>query len=300
MVPLISSIAFGPLGVCQLPRLWWKVLLRHAGLLDTEYPDCSGGLDAQVLDVLHLDREATLAYLRSEMPTYLHFEDWVREQNDGNVPADDIARWNESVRTRVHTRPEKIAETYRDIGLAEGAGITSAVLLNCLQDWQLFHGRDLDTDFAGVGGRMVPLVSTLDYGPLGVCQLPRTWLKNVLHSRGRLHPDYPHMTQDGLDARALRVLNVPPNDAVEFLHRRVPTYLEFEAWTVERTDNAIDDVRVQEWNAYLRSRIHTAHRRAEICTALGHRFGEPPTSAVVLNHVEDWHYAHADLIRALH
>ena len=34
MVPLISNIGYGPLGACQLPRFWWKVILRKAGLLD--------------------------------------------------------------------------------------------------------------------------------------------------------------------------------------------------------------------------------------------------------------------------
>ena len=36
MIPLISSLSYGPLEVLQLPRTWWKVLLRKAGLLDEE------------------------------------------------------------------------------------------------------------------------------------------------------------------------------------------------------------------------------------------------------------------------
>ena len=64
MVPLISNIGYGPLGACQLPRFWWKVTLRKAGRLDAEYPDYSGGLDTSVLDVLDLDKETTLSYLR--------------------------------------------------------------------------------------------------------------------------------------------------------------------------------------------------------------------------------------------
>ena len=74
MVPLISNIGYGLLGACQLPRFWWKVTLRKAGLLDAEYPDCSGGLDTSVLEVLDLDKETTLAYLRNNMPNYLEFE----------------------------------------------------------------------------------------------------------------------------------------------------------------------------------------------------------------------------------
>jgi len=189
MIPLISSISYGPLGVCQLPRFWWKVLLRKADLLDPEYPDCSGGLDTWVLEVLSLDKETTLGYLRENMPNYLQFEAWVLQQKGGSLDRDAVNKWNESVRTRIHTRPEKIAETYRDIGpdligiqsnFSDDVHINSAVILNSLQDWQLFYTRDLNSDFARLGGRVVPLIATIDYGPLEVCQLPRTWLKILL------------------------------------------------------------------------------------------------------------------------
>ena len=66
MIPLLSSLCYGTLEVCQLPRTWWKVLLRNAGILDVEYPDVSEGLDKSVLEVLNLDRETTLAYLRGD------------------------------------------------------------------------------------------------------------------------------------------------------------------------------------------------------------------------------------------
>ena len=77
MIPLISSLSYGPLEVLQLPRTWWKVLLRKAGLLDEEYPDYSGGLDTKVVEALGLDKETLLAYLRENMPDYLTFEGWV-------------------------------------------------------------------------------------------------------------------------------------------------------------------------------------------------------------------------------
>ena len=50
MIPLISSLCYGPLGACQLPRLWWKVTLNEAGALAEDYPECTGGLDSQVMD----------------------------------------------------------------------------------------------------------------------------------------------------------------------------------------------------------------------------------------------------------
>ncbi len=300
MIPLISSISYGPLGVCQLPRFWWKVLLRKADLLDPEYPDCSGGLDIRVLEVLSLDKETTLDYLRENMPTYLGFEGWVLQQKSGSLDRDAVDKWNESVRTRIHTRPEKIAETYRDIGLSDDVHINSAVILNSLQDWQLFYTRDLNSDFARLGGRVVPLIATIDYGPLEVCQLPRTWLKILLKAKGLLHPDYPDMTQSGLDARVLRALKIEPAAAVAYIREHLPTYLQFEAWVVKQNGGKIDRGPVEEWNAFVRNRIHNDQKRVEIHATVGRKDDGTLTSAVVLNHIEDWHLAHADLVGRLH
>ena len=62
MIPLVSTLCQGPLGVAQLPRLWWKNLLHQAGQLDEDYPFCSGGLDKYVLEVLRLDQDSALKF----------------------------------------------------------------------------------------------------------------------------------------------------------------------------------------------------------------------------------------------
>lgn len=296
MIPLISSICYGPLGVCQLPRFWWKVLLRKTGLLDEEYPDCSGGLDKSVLEVLGLDKEFTLTYLRENIPNYLEFEDWILKQKGGALDRDSIEKWNQRVRTRIHTRPEKIAETYGDIGFSDDVKVTSAVVLNCLQDWQLFYKRDLNRDFSALGGRVVPLIATIDYGPLGVCQLPRTWLKILLKAKGLLHPDYPHMTENGLDPRVLGVLKIAPAEAVAYIQENLPTYLEFENWVLQQKHRDIDREAVEKWNDFVRNRIHNERKRAEIHATVGRKDDGSLTSAVVINHIEDWHLAYADLM----
>ena len=295
MIPMLSSLCYGPLEVCQLPRTWWKVLLRNAGILDEEYPDVSEGLDKSVMEVLNLDRSKTLAYLREDMPGYLQFEVWVLGQNDGALDREAIDGWNESVRTRIHTRPDKLEETTGDIGIPNDGAITSAVVLNGLQDWSLFYKRDLKGEYCTLGGRVVPLISSLDYGPLNVCQLPRTWLKILLRSRNLLHPDYPDMTEDGLDPCALRAVDVEPNDAVGFIRDNAPSYLDFEAWILERNDGRVDPGAVDEWNHFVRTRIHSNEKIVDIHNTLGLENDGRLTSAVVLNHVEDWHFAHADL-----
>lgn len=293
MIPLISSLAYGPLGACQLPRTWWKVLTRNAGILDGEYPDVSDGLDRRVLEVLGLDRETTLAYLRENMPSYLEFEAWVLEQKGddfwGFEQQDAIVRWNASVRARRHRSPEKIEETYTDTGLPRDAGIDSATVLNSLQDWQLFFKRDLSE----LSGNIVPLVATIDFGPLGVRQLPRTWYKILLRAKGLLHPDYPDMTESGLDPRVLRALNLDIDATLNHIRENLPSYLEFEGWVLEQCGGQIPAQAVDEWNDYLCNRIHNDAKRAEIRATVG--CGDI-SSAVVLNHIEDWHFAHQWLL----
>ena len=112
MIPLVSSLCEGPLGVAHLPRIWWKNILHQAGELDEAYPHCSGGLDARVLEVLKLDKEQTLQHLFEQKPDYLQFEAWVEEH--GTVHGPSIERWNAALRSRTHYIPGKIDETGPD------------------------------------------------------------------------------------------------------------------------------------------------------------------------------------------
>lgn len=318
MIPLISSLAYGPLGACQLPRTWWKTLAHAAGILDAEYPYFSHGLDHKVFEVLGLDRAFTLAYLQARMPSYLDFEAWIlKKKGDefwGFERRDAIVRWNASVRAR-HHQAEKIEETYTDAGLPRDAGITSATVLNSLQDWQLFYKRDLHA----LSEPVVPLIATIDFGPLGVRQLPRTWYKIILKAKGALHPDYPHMTDNGLDPRVLRVLGLDIDATVNYISEEMPSYLEFEDWVREQCGGQIPAQAVEEWNDYLCNRIHNEAKRAEILATLGrgndmvsrpiaidpdvwgglsthYKLVNDLRSAVVLNHIEDWHLAYQSLV----
>ncbi len=79
MIPTISSGVAGPLGVLHLPRFWSKVLLDSKGQLHEDYPACGAGFDQMVLDGLGLDKDATLAYISDNSPTYPQFEAWFRK-----------------------------------------------------------------------------------------------------------------------------------------------------------------------------------------------------------------------------
>jgi hypothetical protein len=298
MIPLISSICNGPLDVCHLPRFWWKAILRAKGLLDEEYPDMSGGLDTNVLNTLGLDPELTLAYLRSEIPSYLTFESWVLKQKDGAIDRAATDAWNDSVRNRVHTRPEMIEATYNDIGWnKDEISIDSAVILNSVQDWQLLHKRDLDADYSAFGNQVVPLIATIDYGRLEVCQLPRTWYKITMRAKGLLHDEYPDMRPDsGLDMRVLNALRINQDRVVAHVREKLPDFVQFEQFILDESGGQIDRAAADAWNKEVRERIHNDAKQADIKGTLKDYDVGHVTSAVLLNQIEDWHFAHQQLV----
>ena len=297
MIPLISSICSGPLDVCHLPRFWWKATLRAKGLLDEEYPDLSGGLDTNVLNTLGLDPDPTLAFIRSEIPSYLTFESWVLEQKEGSIDRAAADAWNESVRNRVHTRPEKLEETYNDIGWnKDEVSVDSAVVLNSVQDWQLFHQRDVDAGYAAFGNQVVPLIATIDYGRLEVCQLPRTWYKITMRAKGKLHDDYPDMLPNGgLDKRVIDVLGISQDRVVSHVREHLPDFVEFEQFILDECGGEIDRQAADAWNTEVRDRIHNEAKQTDIHGTLKDYDVGHITSAVVLNQIEDWHFAHQQL-----
>lgn len=288
MIPLIGSACQGSLGISQLPRTWWKAVTRAVGLLDESYPDNSGGLDAWCLQAIGLDVDETYAYLRAELPDYLAFEKWVLQKKGGALPAAPIARFNEIVRYRRHIRPHKITETYADIGFdPEVDTHTSALLLNTLQDWHLFHARDLRATDAPPAG-LPPLVSSLDVGPLGVLQLARTWQKSLLDAEGLLHPDYPAFSS-GLDQGVLDALGLERDAVRAYIYHERPTYMQLENWISQQIGEP-DRTRVDAFHTRLLEREHPQAKREGIHALTG---CDPALKkGVLLNHLEDWRYAY--------
>ena len=90
IVPLISSGVAGPLGVLHLPRLWCKVILGAKGQLADGYDQCGMGYDQMVLDGLGLDRDATVAYLSDNIPSYPEFEKWILDQKGGSLDSNAV------------------------------------------------------------------------------------------------------------------------------------------------------------------------------------------------------------------
>ncbi|MFP6592553.1 MAG: DUF5069 domain-containing protein, partial [Candidatus Latescibacterota bacterium] len=102
IIPLISSDLAGPLGAIHLPRLWSKLLLSAKGQLADDYAQCGAGFDQMTLDGLKVDRDAAIAFVESNLPTYPQFEAWILEQRGGSIPTSEIEASNAAIRGYNH------------------------------------------------------------------------------------------------------------------------------------------------------------------------------------------------------
>jgi len=137
VVPIVSSLAVGPLGVCHLPRMWLKVLLHANGRLPAGYRHGTGGFDEITATALGFDRDAFIEFVSTEHPTYLETEAWVRK-NAKNLNAESIRKHNESMR---RDKPLLMAKAQRAfVGLSD-ENILDATLLNDLDDWHTLHAQ---------------------------------------------------------------------------------------------------------------------------------------------------------------
>lgn len=286
MVPLISSLCYGPLGYCQMPRTWWKSLLYTHGKLAEDYPPCTKGLDHWWLGGFLIEDEEMLEFVASEKPDYLAFEAWVEQTARRKPNALGRESWNAFIETRIH-RPSKFFGITEELGLDPATDLMSAVILNHQEDWHYFSERDFSKlkDIS-----TIPLISSIDYGRLGVCQLPRTWLKLLLESDAKLHPDYLGFG-GGLDAQVLKLLNLDRDDTIRFVASELPSYIEFENWISAQPDVVLDARDIEEWNAYITNREHNREKQEALMKFLNLPEDQNITSAVVLNNLEDWAYA---------
>ena len=138
MIPLIGSSEAGPLGAMHLPRLWLKVTLSAADMLDDEYDACGAGFDQMVLDGLGVDRDAAVAYLTDEKPSYPQFEAWVVEQAGGSIDQATIDASNAAIAGYEHG-DDIVSAISSAAGTNADGAIKDAVTLNALEDWNEIH-----------------------------------------------------------------------------------------------------------------------------------------------------------------
>jgi hypothetical protein len=138
IVPLIGSAEVGPLGILHLPRLWLKVSLDAKGLLADGYPAVGTGFDQMVLDGLGLQKDAVVAFITNNHPTYCEFENWIKKQPGVRLNAASIGKLNDSIRGYNHD-DGTVKSVLGENGLPSDIGIRDAVTLNRIDDWKCFH-----------------------------------------------------------------------------------------------------------------------------------------------------------------
>jgi hypothetical protein len=134
--PTISSSVHGPLGVKHLPRLWLKILLHACGRLPEGYRHGVGGFDEFLTTTLGIDRNAFVAYIKTEKPEYREVEAWVRAHAT-NLTPEAIATVNDRVETT--DMPEALLDERRSRLQITDRSYTKAVAINDLDDWAGFH-----------------------------------------------------------------------------------------------------------------------------------------------------------------
>ncbi len=116
-----------------------KTLLAGVGALPA-VRSAHFGFDRIVADLIGMDHGAAVAFLRTELPSYVRFEAWLRENTA--IP-DDTTRnhWNETIRK--YEKPAELAAIDRaEAGVAE-LSFRGCVLLNDMVDWRHMHDRAL-------------------------------------------------------------------------------------------------------------------------------------------------------------
>ena len=135
IVPLISSDTAGPLGAIHLPRLWTKLTLAAHKQLADGYDICGAGFDQMTLDAFGLDRAKTIAFVNEKHPTYVQFEQYVKD--NGNVTPESIAKHNAAVRGYNHS--DELGSKMRTSSGLNDAAVADAVRLNMVEDLDELH-----------------------------------------------------------------------------------------------------------------------------------------------------------------
>jgi len=143
---------------------------------------------------------------------------------------------------------------------------------------------------------IVPLISSGVTGPLGVCHLPRLWLKLSLESVGKLATGYPGAGK-GYDQMVIDGLGLNRDAVIDFVKKNKPTYPQFEAWVKENA-KSLNKETVEKHNAAVRGYIHDDETRQSILGACDIADDAlAPKDAVNLNNLDDWYGFHQAVLK---
>ncbi len=252
-MPIISSYVVGPLGLLHLPRLWLKALLHAKDILAEDWGCGPGGLDKRIMDFVGIDGNAFVPWLMQTLPTYDQTEAWVR-QNASNLNAASIARSNERLRT--HGLPRDLGPQFRAyLGIDDESVV--GIMLNNYDDWHTLHQYVMANE--GKLEQIVPAISPSTVGSLGVPQLPRLWLKNILALTGAL-PDRYQRIREEADELALSAIGITSATTHAYVMRERPTYIEFESFIGANARQSPKDVAWEQIPGLNGQAVDAVHR----------------------------------------
>lgn len=144
---------------------------------------------------------------------------------------------------------------------------------------------------------IVPLIPCSAAGPLGVCHLPRLWLKVSLEARGKLDPAYPGIGK-GFDQVVIDMLGLKADAVRAFITAEKPSYAQFEAWVKAQSGVKLDRANVYKINSVVLGYHHDDETRQAVLKAAGYPDdGSVQGSAVELNALDDWAAFHAGVLK---
>lgn len=288
LVPLVGPLVTGPLGVSHLPRMWYKGILSSAKTLPDTYFDDYKGFNKKVVDALGLVPEAWFAYLKT-MPTYLQAEQYVRD-NATNLDAATIAALNADIASTA--RPEENAAKVREtVGLDIDGFNNSAALIN-LDDWCAIHKALTSHKDDGLAP-LVPMVSSAQYGMLGVPHLPRLWMKALSRATGALPKDWKSGLECGFDCTLAKMTGMDLAAAIEYINTELPDYLTFERW-FEKNVGGVTDAQRAEWSEKIAALQQPEDRAQPNLTEAGAPDLQT-RSTILINDIVDWKYMYDDI-----
>jgi hypothetical protein len=139
--------------------------------------------------------------------------------------------------------------------------------------------------------KTVPLISSGTAGPLGAIHLPRLWTKLTLSAAGTLADGY-DFCGAGFDAMTIAALGLDKDATIAFIKEKKPTYVQFEAYVLEKNGGSIPEAAIEKHNAAIRGYSHSDELAAKMQAASGLK-DTSIKDAVTLNMLEDLDELHA-------
>jgi hypothetical protein len=143
--------------------------------------------------------------------------------------------------------------------------------------------------------KVIPMISSGIAGPLGVLHLPRLWQKVSLSAVGKLHDDYPAIGA-GYDQMVLDGLGINKDEFQKFVAEKRPSYVELEAWILEKKGGRLDQAAVDKLNSAIAGYHHSEATRKAILGANNVKDEGKILDAVNLNNLDDWLTFHKEVV----